>query len=269
MVISAGKGMPGLPLVEPKRSLGQNFLTDKSIAIMESEFARGRNAIELGPGLGILTAELCKVAKSVLAIEIDQRLYTYLSANLPCDRLKMLNADFFGVDKGAFKGYDILISNVPYNLSSKVLSWIVDNRMEAVLCLQKEFVEHMNANPGTHRYTNLSVFSSLLLNTEEIAKVPSSSFHPRPKVDSKVIHIKVKDTQIKQGVLRVISMIMSHKKKRLKNAVMDSRRYLSMEREEILGLVKELPNAEARPFQLSPEHILESATYIANRIKRA
>ena len=254
--------------IKPKKSLGQNFLIDRSVAIIESELARGKNVIELGPGLGILTAELCRAAKHVLAVEKDTRLYDYLKERLECANLDMENRDFFDLDRDEIKGCNMLVSNVPYNLSSKVLSWVIDNHMEAVLCLQEEFVDHMRAFPNTSKYTNLSVFCSLFLSIEEIAKVPASYFKPVPKVASKVVRIRIKDSGVDKEAMRIIAQIMVHKKKRLKNAVMDSRKALGLDREAINRLLGSMPNAESRPFQLQPSSILESAEYIKKELER-
>lgn len=251
-----------------KKSMGQNFLIDKPTAVIESELARGRNVIELGPGAGALTAELCKTASRILAIEIDRRLFTYLNESLHCNKLKLVNSDFFKLDSSSFGGYDMLVSNVPYHLSSKVLSWIIDNRMEAVLCLQEEFVDHMRALPNTSRYTNLSVFCSLFFSVEEIAKVPASYFRPVPKVASKVVHIRIKDSRADRETMRIIAQIMVHKKKRLKNAIMGSRKALGLDKNEIGRLLSGMPNAESRPFQLQPSSILESAEYIKKELER-
>jgi 16S rRNA (adenine1518-N6/adenine1519-N6)-dimethyltransferase len=253
--------------IRPRKSLGQNFLMDRSVAIIESELARGKNVIELGPGLGILTAELCRTAKHVLAVEKDTRLYDYLKERLECANLDMENRDFFDLGADEVKDCNMLVSNVPYNLSSKVLSWIIDKHMEAVLCLQEEFVDHMRALPNTGRYTNLSVFCSLFLSIEEIARVPASYFKPVPKVASKVVHIRIKDSGVDKEAMRIIAQIMAHKKKRLKNAVMGSRKALGLDKEAINRLLGGLPNAESRPFQLQPRSILESAKYIKDSIK--
>jgi 16S rRNA (adenine1518-N6/adenine1519-N6)-dimethyltransferase len=250
-----------------KKSMGQNFLIDKPTAIIESELARGRNVVELGPGAGALTAELCKTASRILAIEIDGRLFAYLNESLHCNKLKLVNSDFFKLDRSSFAGYDMLVSNVPYHLSGKVLSWIIDNRMEAVLCLQEEFVDHMRALPNTSRYTNLSVFCSLFLSVEEIAKVPASYFRPVPKVASKVVHIRIKDSRADRETMRIIAQIMVHKKKRLKNAIMDSRKALGLDKNAIGQLLSGMPNVESRPFQLQPRSILESAEYIRKSLK--
>ena len=253
--------------IKPRRSLGQNFLRERSVAVMESEFARGKNTLELGPGLGMLTEELCRTAKHVLSVEKDARLYDFLKSRLACGNLEIKNKDFFELSKEEVEGYDILISNVPYNLSSKVLSWIIDNRMETVLCLQEEFVDHMLARPGSKRYTNLSVFCSLFLSIKEIAKAPASYFKPVPKVASKVIHIRIKDFKAGKEALRIIALIMAHKKKRLKNAVMDSREALGLGKTGVMQLSAGLPNAESRPFKLQPSELLESAEYVEGYTK--
>src|ERR1700733_737369 len=122
-----------------KKSLGQSFLVNISIATMEAEYAKSMNVIELGPGLGILTKELCKTAKKVIAIEKDQRLFDMLSAEIQSPKLNLINNDFFLVDVSSLGKIDIMVSNIPYNLSSKLIYWLSVNKIPALICIQKEF----------------------------------------------------------------------------------------------------------------------------------
>ncbi len=249
--------------IKPKKRFGQNFLTSKDIAMAEAEYGISKNVIEFGPGLGMLTNELCKVAKRVLAIERDESLCSALSANLDCENLKLLNKDFFEVDDKEFSGYDIMISNIPYNLSSKTILWLGNHDMPALLCLQKEFVDHMMAKPDTGNYSHLSVVSHLKFEIKDIMKVPASNFYPKPKVDSKIIYIKPKRTSISEKELDMLSLIMMHKKKTVRNAIMDSGKALGRTKERVAKMAENAPYHDKRVFKLSPEELLEIAGHLS------
>lgn len=247
-----------------KKRLGQNFLTNVDIARAEAEYARGRNAVELGPGLGILTNELCKTAKHIVAVEKDSRIFGILEAELKCKNLKLVNGDFFKQEKGVFEGSEIMVSNIPYNLSSKTISWVQEMRIEALICVQKEFAEHMLAKPDTKKYSKLSVMAHLMFNMYEIMRVPRNNFYPVPKVDSVLVYLKPKNAEISRKAAEIIGLIMEHKKKSLRNALADSSKGLGITSEKVAEIGAELPYQNEKLFKLEPEQILESAETIAS-----
>ena len=251
--------------MRPSKRLGQNFLTCRDIAEKEAKFALGKKAVEIGPGMGMLTHELCKTAKSVLVVEIHKRLYG-LAKDFPEKNLKVLNRDFFQVGRAAFRGCDILVSNIPYNLSSKTLMWLFDNGIEAVLCLQREFAEHMLSKPSTGKYSRLSVFASLFFDVSLVAKVPASCFYPMPKVDSCIVHLMPKRSDATKGDMGIISLLMTHKKKKLRNALLDSSSQLKMSKQDINKVLAEIPFKDRRPFQMSPNELLDASRQILKGI---
>ncbi len=253
--------------LRPKKSLGQNFLVSEQIAEIEAAYASGRNVIEIGPGLGILTRQLCKEGKKILAVEKDTRVYNALIEMESHRNLKVLNADFFSLADEALGGFDIVVSNIPYQLSSKTLMWLSNHSMEAVLCLQKEFVEHMLAKPGTKKYSKLSVMMALTNKVTQIMRVSRSNFYPVPKVDSIIILVKPLGRSINPKISSIIGMLMEHKKKRLKNAIADSSKYLGVSKEAAARISGRISNKEDRVFKLMPEQILETAGRIERELK--
>ena len=246
-----------------RKSLGQHFLVNKEIAIMESEYARDLNVVELGPGLGILTRELCNTAKKVIAIEKDTRLFEILKNGVESEKLTIINDDFFSVDDKTLKKIDIMVSNIPYNLSSKVIYWLGNKNIPAVICVQKEFASHMLAQPGTHDYSKLSIVSSLRFKVHHIKDIAAGNFFPLPRVDSSLIYVAPRSGSIDEKTLLVITNIMNHKKKRLKNAIIDSAKGLEISKERARKISEEFPDADLRPFQMEPEKILMIAEKIS------
>ncbi len=247
------------------KRLGQHFLVNKEVAKAEAAHATGKNVIEMGPGLGILTEELCKEADSVTSVEIDTKIYNFLKQNLRFKNLNLINEDFFGLDTKNIK-MDIMISNIPYNLSSKVLSWLGSRKMEAVLCLQKEFVEHMNAKPGTDKYSKLSVFSNLMFSITMIMNVPANDFYPVPRVDSSIVYIKPKTAKISKKEMELISVIMEHKNKKLRNAFADSSIYLDIDKHSAIKIIDEIEERNERVIRIGPEALLGIAKKLSKKI---
>ena len=260
----AKPGALGNP-IRPKRKMGQNFLKSPKIAEFEAGYAEGKNALELGAGLGVLTRKLCEVANSVLAIEKDRALFERLKKDLAFSNLKLLNADFFELDPEVFDKCDIMVSNIPYNISSKVLMWLSERKMQAVLCLQSEFVEHIIAKQGSRKYSKLSVFAQLNFRIYPVKRVSRLSFYPAPKVDSSIILLDPKDSMVAEPAMKVISLLMEHKKKRMGNALADSSGRLGIGK-AIAKSLAEGRYADMRPFQLAPEELASFAEEIAEYI---
>ena len=248
------------------KRMGQNFLMSTDIARMEASYAERKCVVEFGAGSGILTKELCALAKSVIAVEKDTRLFNILREKLDFPNLKLINSDFFDLGGETFNGCNIMVSNVPYSLSSKTISWLAEKQMEAVLCLQKDFVGHMLARPGSGKYSKLSVMASLQFRLEELASVPATLFYPKPKVDSTVIRLRPMQTSINPLQAMVIALMMEHKKKRIKNALADSSKALGLEKKEITDSVAGKVYAEMRPFQVAPEELLWISDDVINAL---
>ncbi len=249
------------------KKLGQNFLVNTDVAIAEAAHSYGMNVIELGPGYGILTRQLIKHAKKVVAVEKDTRLYTLLRTQIKSKKLTLINGDFFEVDVEKFGKPDIMISNIPYNLSSKTIDWLIQNRLQALLCLQKEFVEHMTAKENTDKYSRLSVMSRLLFSMTKIMDVRKGNFRPIPKVDSAIIYLKPKDIMISKNDAKMISLLMQHKKKTVRNALQDSRSYLKLEKESLRKIGDKISKNTVRVFKMNPDEILGTAREINSLIE--
>ncbi|MGC8479716.1 MAG: 16S rRNA (adenine(1518)-N(6)/adenine(1519)-N(6))-dimethyltransferase RsmA [Candidatus Micrarchaeia archaeon] len=246
-------------IIKPNKKLGQNFLINKNVAFAEAAHGEDKVVLEIGPGRGILTEELCKVSKEVIAVEKDERLFNYLSSKLTYPNLKLINKDFFDCTDSEINlsNIEILISNIPYNLSSKVISWLYKNKIEAILCLQKEFVDHMLAVPNSPSYSKLSVMCHLSFKIVPMMKVSRKSFFPKPKVDSQIIYIKPNSNKPNNEEEEIITLIMQHKKKRLKNAIINSISKLNIEKSKLEHLFLNDSIFEERVFKIEPESILK------------
>jgi 16S rRNA (adenine1518-N6/adenine1519-N6)-dimethyltransferase len=183
----------------PKRFLGQNFLVDGNIvrkSLELAEISAGNCVVEIGPGLGTLTSALLEAGAEVWAVEKDRTLYSHLTATLlprfP-ERLHLVEGDavelpLAGLPQGMpFK----IVANLPYAIATPwldaVLSGPLPERM--VLMLQQEAAQRYVARHGSKAFGAISVFLQSAFNVAPGHKVEANCFHPRPDVDSYLLHL--------------------------------------------------------------------------------
>lgn len=184
------------------KSLGQNFLVDNDALkkIVDAGDIKPTDTIlEIGPGLGILTEELAKRAKKVVAIELDKKLAGLLESRIADHvsggKVQIIQGDVLNTPDTQYlirnTSYK-LIANIPYYITSKILEKFltVENKPELiVLLVQKEVAERICARPGAMSVLSVSV--QVYGEPEIIDIVPASSFFPEPKVDSAILRIKI------------------------------------------------------------------------------
>ena len=180
-----------------RKRFGQHFLADASVedAIVRAVGARpGERVVEIGPGLGALTAGLAEAAGGRLTvIELDRDLAQRLRQRTA---LNVIEADVLNVDFGALaaqKGQRLrVVGNLPYNISTPILFHLlgaVQHVADQHFMLQKEVVERMAAAPGSKAYGRLSVMLQWRYDIEAIIDVPPEAFEPPPRVDSAVVRM--------------------------------------------------------------------------------
>jgi 16S rRNA (adenine1518-N6/adenine1519-N6)-dimethyltransferase len=186
----------------PSRSKGQNFLVNEKVyeqIVAAANLTKDDVVLEIGPGLGILTAKLSEKAGKVIAVELDDKLAKYLQDGLKNSEVKniaVINENILDSNlkeekfKDLFPKYKI-VANLPYNITSVFIRRFLTAEHkpeEMILMLQKEVAERICAKPGDMSLLALSV--QFFAEPEIIAKVPKEDFYPSPKVDSAVIKIK-------------------------------------------------------------------------------
>jgi 16S rRNA (adenine1518-N6/adenine1519-N6)-dimethyltransferase len=201
----------------PRKRFGQHFLTDASVlaAIGDAVAPRpGERIVEIGPGLGALTAVLLERAERLEAVEIDRDLVTRLRARWPDSRLVVHEADALAFDFGglAAGGRIRLVGNLPYNVSSPLLIVLLGWRavtVDAHFMLQKEVVDRIVAPHGGADYGRLSVMLQAHHHVDRLFDVPPEAFDPPPRVDSSVLRMRpraeplVQDRATLEGLLSV------------------------------------------------------------------
>ena len=197
-----------------KKSLGQNFLVDTNIArkiVDELCILEGEQVVEIGPGKGALTRLIVRKGAKVVGVEKDFQLSESLRAEFcSTPSFELVNGDFLDYQ---FKTYDKLVKvvgNIPYNLTSKIVSKLVDSRSKldfAVLMLQEEVADRLAAKWGTKSYGALSVRLQLTAGVKKLFQVPPTCFQPRPKVTSQVIKISFQNRDALADEERFVTFI--------------------------------------------------------------
>ncbi len=213
-----------------KKSLGQNFLFDPAILgriIEAASIGPDDTIVEIGPGPGRLTTLLSKVAKKVVAIELDSDLYIKLQDELAGrENVELVLGDALKYrydDLGPFK----VVANIPYYITTPIIFSLIaarDNLVSMTLTIQKEVAQRIVANPGTKDYGVLSLAVQYHADPEIKFIIPAGAFRPVPKVDSAVIHIHIRKTPkvivADEALLfKIIRAGFSQRRKTLSNAL--------------------------------------------------
>jgi 16S rRNA (adenine1518-N6/adenine1519-N6)-dimethyltransferase len=221
-----------------KKSLGQNFLTDFHVLdkIMNAaDLTTNSGVIEIGPGIGALTEQLAKIAKKVVAIELDQRLIPVLNELFVEDsHVEIIHGDALQIDlqkiiQTHFDEVESLhiVANLPYYVTSPILIRLLEERLplkNIVIMIQKEVADRLTATPGTKDYSSLSVLVQYFATTETVARVPSHVFVPRPQVDSAVVRLNIREVPAVSVVnealfFQIVRAAFAQRRKTLLNAL--------------------------------------------------
>ncbi len=260
--------------VVPKRDLGQNFLIDDNILgviLGQLECRPDEVVLEVGAGLGVLTASLAGVARHVHAFEIDRGLKGPLEATLQGDPRVTLH--FTDVLKARLEALDpaptLCASNLPYSVAGPLMIESLQRLpgvRRYVVMVQREVAERMTASPGTKAYGVLSVWMQLYASVVRSRPLARSIFYPQPHVDSSLIVLdrfpadrlpEVGPTELR----RVIQAAFSQRRKTLVNCLAAG---LCLSREQALELVSGLGlPADVRAERLEPRRFVELAELLA------
>ena len=184
------------------RSLGQNFLTDESVPRRIAEMsgaAEAKNVVEVGPGMGCLTAELCRRAEKVVAVELDRALLPVLDETLAeFDNFEVVQGDVLALDLAALcrdkfgDGRAVACANLPYYITTPAITALLESGAfeQVTVMVQKEVAQRICAAPGTAAYSAFTIYVQYHAAAEILFDVPADCFIPRPKVDSAVLRLR-------------------------------------------------------------------------------
>ena len=241
--------------IRPKKQLGQNFLVNPEaleIILQAGELTDTDTVIEIGAGLGCLTEVLARRAKRVIAVEVDELLYTALAAQFSTDsHIQLLNADILKLEfdlllsdgtetmPNPFKADGTetvpttfkVIANLPYSITTPILWKLLDHHKQihsCVLMMQREVAERIVAEPGGKDYGALTVGVAYRTDATLIATLSPENFYPAPKVDSALLKLTMRENpkvtvENEEFFFKVVRTAFRTRRKMLKNTLVRSR----------------------------------------------
>jgi 16S rRNA (adenine1518-N6/adenine1519-N6)-dimethyltransferase len=214
----------------PKKHLGQNFLYDPLILtriITAADLTGEDTVVEIGPGPGRMTRMLAERAKRLIAIELDHDLYERLRGDFIAYRnVEIVHGDVLRFPFGDLDPFKV-VSNIPYYITTPIIFRLLDAKKSLIsmtLTIQKEVAERIVAGPGSRDYGVLSIGTQFYAEPELKFIIPKEAFRPVPKVDSALIHMKIRrepavavlDTAM---FFRVVKTAFSQRRKTLANSL--------------------------------------------------
>lgn len=193
--------------MHPKKSLGQNFLIDPNYRrkIIETVApSLNDEIVEIGPGRGVLTAELVGRCRHLWVVEKDLSLAGALRTTYADEpKITILTGDFLELDLPETWGEPPLqmevVGNLPYNVASQILIRLLENRLyfsDLYLMFQREMAERFVAQPKTKDYGLLTLWAQIYTDCKIAFHLPPTAFRPRPKVESSFVHFKMKENPL-------------------------------------------------------------------------
>lgn len=247
-----------------KAKLSQHFLVAPQFSEEISELLpRGESVLEIGAGTGLLTAELAKRAKKVVAVEIDAELLPRLEERLQKQKnVRIVHADALEFD---FSPYKFIFGAIPYRISSPLLFKILATDFkQAVVVVQAEFGQRLVAQPGSADWSRLSVMVQSVCAPKIVDCIPAVCFSPPPRVDSVIVRLQAlpKEKRIKLDE-QLVSALFQHKNQSVRKALLHSERVLGKEKSELKKLLEKMPAdlVEKKVRRLSLSEIAELSKF--------
>ncbi len=235
--INVIKSVMGKHGVTFNKGLGQNFLVDPEVCPAMAEAAgltENTCVIEIGPGVGVLTAELAKRAGKVLSFEVDRRLLPVLSETLSdFDNVEIINEDVMKADlkkiiEEKCKGMDIAVcANLPYYITSPIIMLLLESKLpikSITVMVQKEAADRLCAEVGSRDGGAVTVAVNYYAENEKLFFVPKEAFLPPPKVNSEVIRLTVRkkppvEVADEKLFFKIVKAAFSQRRKTAENSI--------------------------------------------------
>lgn len=261
-----------------KKSLGQNFLINPEVCPQMASLACNENmgVLEIGPGVGVLTKELSKTAKRVVAIELDERLKVILPETLAdCSNIEIIFGDAMKLDLKeiiAQKFSDCesvcVCANLPYYITSPIIMMLLESKLpikNITVMVQKEAAERLCAKVGSREAGAVTVAVDYYSKAKILFDVDRYSFMPPPNVDSAVIQLEIRekseiDVQDEKKFFSLVKACFAQRRKTLVNTVSNTTNY---SKESLRNALKAIGLSETvRAEQLTMEQLAQLSNMI-------
>ncbi len=268
--------------IKADKRLGQHFLTDKKplfSMLKAAQLTAEDNVLEIGPGLGVLTLELCQIAKKVVAVEKDRRFVPILNdltqdfKNVCILEEDVLKLDWKKISESIFEGDFKVVANLPYYITAPIIMKIIENSRFiplAVLMVQKEVAHRLAASSGSKDYGILSIAVNVYADVDIICEIGRGSFVPPPKVDSAIVRITLnKEPRIstdEEFFFKVVEATFGERRKTIRNSLRSRLNLLELDQSHI---DKALDAAGINPMRRGETLSVEEFDKLAGALKRA
>lgn len=178
--------------VNPNKNLGQNFLFDEeALNTIAQDVTEDDTIIEIGPGLGTLTAILLEKAKKVIAIELEPKMCQILKERfIAYNNIEIINEDILKIDIDKLAENAKVVANLPYYITTPIITHLLQtNIKEITVLIQKEVAERICSNPGEKEAGAITYYVNYCADAKIIANVKKESFIPNPKVESSIVKL--------------------------------------------------------------------------------
>jgi len=257
--------------LRPDKSLGQNFLTDPNILekiVQIAGVTPDDSVLEIGAGLGHLTAHLAQRARSVTAVEIDRRFLPILAEQLaPYPNITLVEGDILQLENADLMQDDqyLVVANIPYYITSRIIRKLLEASLkprEIILTIQYEVAQRVCADSGKLNLLALSVrmYGKPSLET----RIPAGAFYPSPKVDSAVIKIDLHPEPLlpreqREKFFQLVKAGFLHRRKTLRNSLSKGMAWSPQQAAELLESVGIDPRRRAETLSIQEWIQLTSA----------
>ena len=219
--------------LKPTKKLGQNFVIDQNMVekiVRTSNVSKDSIVLEVGPGLGSLTLGLMATGAKVIAVEIDERLAEILPNTAKAkgfgeSQLIVINKDALEISKSDVNNPDVLVANLPYNVSVPVIIHILEtfpSIKNYLVMVQSEVADRLAASPGSRTYGSPSVKLQWYAEVSKAGSISRNVFWPVPNVDSDLVQLHRRnnvDESIRKELFAVVDAAFSQRRKMLRSAL--------------------------------------------------
>ncbi|QGA80343.1 16S rRNA (adenine(1518)-N(6)/adenine(1519)-N(6))-dimethyltransferase RsmA [Candidatus Nanohalobium constans] len=247
---------------------GQNFLRTDSTAAALAQAGEidGEKTLEIGPGTGMITEKLAEKTDDLILVERNGNLANYIKKEFP--EAEVLKEDFLEIELEEME-IERVVSNIPFEISSDIIEKLGKAQMQSALIVQDELADKLVAEPSDKNYGFFTVKAQYYFVPVKLRTLSSRTFYPEPEVDAAIVKLYPnKDrhpVEDEEAFFDLVKALFTHKRKKLRNAFVDTRHMLDYEKEEAKAIRDELPHSEERVINLDIKQLAEVAEFLEER----
>jgi len=237
---------------------GQHFINNE-IAVrkyLNEAETKGKTVLEIGSGTGSITQSID--AEKIYAVEKD----TVLSQNLKSkeiDNVEVFNKDFLKMEVPEEVEY--ILGNLPFQLSSEILEKVADLQISSAFIVQEELADKAVSSPGDSDFNFFSFKMSYFFIPVKAGQISSRNYYPEPEVDTAILKLFPKKerhgVEDEEEFLSFAKALFTHRRKKVRNSVVDARNLLGKNKDELKEIRDELPNSESKVYELEVVEVKE------------